>query len=61
MIKKRNIENIENKTINIFDKDDMANWCILFDCEKEKLIEAILTVGSSAKKVHEFLKVDKKK
>lgn len=47
--------------INIFNKKEIEKWCLEWNCEKEVLINAVLTSGKSVKKVREFLKLKAKK
>jgi hypothetical protein len=48
-------ENLINKTIDIFDKEEIEYWCGKLNCEKKELIDAVLTSGRTVKQVKAFL------
>ena len=49
------------KTIDIFNKEEIEYWCDKLNCEKKILLNAILTAGKSVKEVKRFLNLSKKK
>lgn len=46
----------DNKRIDKNDPSEVRNWCKSFNCTKQELFDAIDAVGTSAKRVKEYLK-----
>ena len=57
MMKKRGKST--QKTIDIFNKEEIEYWCDKFRCEKKDLINAVLSSGKTVRKVKEFLRKNK--
>lgn len=47
---------LDNKRIDINDPQEVRNWCSSFNCTETELKNAVDQVGTSAKKVREYLK-----
>lgn len=45
-----------NRTINIFDKEEIEYWCEKLNCEKRELFDAIFEVGKSVKDIKTHFK-----
>lgn len=54
-------KNKEDVLINVFDINDLKYWCRKFKCDKDDLINAVLTVGKSASIVSDYLELNRKK
>lgn len=46
---------LDAKRIDINDPKEVENWCRALGCTEEELKEAVEAVGTSAKKVREYL------
>lgn len=51
----------EDLQINIANKESLTKWCTELKCSKKDLIDAVLTIGNKAKKVNDFLILNRKK
>jgi hypothetical protein len=51
----------EDLQIDIANKDSLTKWCTELKCSKKDLIDAVLTIGNKAKKVNDFLILNRKK
>lgn len=49
------------RIIDIFDQDDIKYWCKKFKCDKDDLIDAVLTIGRKSKQVNDYLELNRKK
>jgi hypothetical protein len=47
---------LDNKRIDINDPQEVRNWCKSLGCTEAELKRAVNAVGTSAKKVREYLK-----
>lgn len=47
---------LDNKRIDIHGPQEVRNWCNSFGYTKKRLVDAVNAVGTSAKKVREYLK-----
>lgn len=51
----------KRENIDISNKKTLAEWCEKLCCTEKDLIEAVLTIGNSAKIVDAFLYLNRKK
>ncbi len=51
----------KEQIIDIFNPNDIKYWCKKFKCDKEDLIDAVLTIGRTPKLVSDFLELNRKK
>ncbi len=55
---KRIRQPLDNKRIDINDPQEIRNWCNSFGCTESELKQAVAAVGTSAKEVREYLKIN---
>ncbi|MBA2611031.1 MAG: DUF3606 domain-containing protein [Bacteroidetes bacterium] len=53
--------NIKETKIDLHNKEAIAKWSALLNCEEKDLIHAIMVIGNSTKMVDDFLILNRKK
>lgn len=48
-------EHLRDQHINIYDQRELVYWSYVLQCDQEYIIHAVLKLGTSAKKVDDFL------
>ncbi|HET6991511.1 MAG TPA: DUF3606 domain-containing protein, partial [Bacteroidia bacterium] len=56
-----NNDDLKGKFIDINDASEIKYWCDLLGCERDALINTVFKVGSSARKVDDFLFLNRMK
>ncbi len=46
--------------INIEDDKSIEKWCLIFNCKKQDLIDAVYKIGNKAKSVQLILELNRK-
>ncbi len=54
-------DHLHGKVINISTSSEINYWCEVLECEKDDLVGAIQRIGNSAKRVDDFLVLNRRK